>query len=203
MSGALSATSLAALNAGLISVATASALPSAGAVLGGAALASSVVGGIGAIQQGNAASAAAGYNAKVAANNAAIATQNANYAGAEGEQNLAATAAKTRAQIGATLAEQGASGVDINSGSSVKVRESEAKLGMLDALNIRSQAVRQAYGFQNQSDSYVAESGLEKSKAKSNQIGGYLNAGSTVLGGIGNASKYTNWLSDGDPTGLN
>lgn len=162
-----------------------------------ASLASTVVGGLGAIQSARAASASAGYNAQVAANNAKIATQNANFAGAEGEQNVAASEAKTRAALAATLTNQGASGVDINSGSLVDVRESEAKLGMLNTLNIRSEAARQAYGFSTQSTNYSNQSALDKSQKASDEIGGYLNAGSTVLGGIGQASKYTDWLNQG------
>lgn len=197
MSGAMSATTLAGLNAGLISVGTATALPSAAAVVGGVSLASTALGGLGAIQSSRAASASAGYNAQVAANNAQIATQNANFAGAEGERNVEASQAKTRAALASTLATQGASGVDVNSGSSVDVRASEAKLGMLNSLNIRSEAAKQAYGFQSQSANYTGQSALDKSQKVSDEIGGYLNAGSTILGGIGKASKYENWLNQG------
>lgn len=197
MSGALSATTLAAVNAGLISVATASALPAAGTVLAGASLAGTAISGLGALQQSKAASASAGYNAEVAANNAKIATQNSQFAGAEGEQNVAASAAKTRAAVGATIANQGASGIDVNSGSALDTRESEAKLGMLNTLNIRSQAARQAYGYSTEATAFTGQQALQKLQQSSDQTGGYLNAGSTVLGGIGKASQYTNWLNQG------
>lgn len=167
-----------------------------------ATLGSAAIGAVGAIQQGRAASQAAGYNAEVAANNAKIATQNAGFAAAEGEANAAASAAKTRAKIGATLAGQGASGIDVNSGSSVDVRESESKLGMLDAMTIRSNAARQAYGFQTQAVGDQAQSQLYKSQQKSDQLGGYLNAGATVLGGVGSGlSNYNKFLSNGSVTG--
>jgi hypothetical protein len=180
-------------------IGTAGSVTAAG-LASGATLASSVVGGVGSIMQGQAASAAAGYNAQVAANNAKISTQNAQFAGAEGEQNVAAATAKTRAQVGATVASQGASGVDVNSGSAVDTRESEAKLGMLNALNIRSQAARQAYGFETQSAAFTGQQSLAKAEASNDTTAGYLNAGATVLGGTGKAAQYSNFLNKGDPT---
>lgn len=164
-----------------------------------ATIGSTVISGIGAIQQGNAASAAAGYNAKIAAQNAQIAQQNARYTAAEGEQNVAAAGAETRAKVAAITANQGASGVDINSDSSVGVRESEAKLGMLKSLNLRSQAVRQAYGYETQSANDLAQAKLDKMQGKSAKTAGYLDAGASILGGVGKTADY---LKQGDPVGL-
>ena len=167
-----------------------------------ASLGSSVVGGVGAIQQGNAASASAGYNAQIAANNAKIATQNAGYAGAEGEYNVGVAGARTSAQVGATLANQGASGIDVNTGSAVNVRESEAKVGMLNALNIRSEAARKAYGYQTEAVSDTAQSQLDKSQASADKTAGLIKAGATVLGGVGSAGlAYGNFLAASSPTG--
>ncbi len=167
-----------------------------------ASLGSAAISGIGAIQQGNAASASAGYNAQIAANNAKIAKQNAGFAGAEGEYNVGAQGARTAAQVGTTLANQGASGIDVNSGSAVSVRESEAKVGMLNALNIRSEAARKAYGYQTEGVSDTAQSQLDKSQAASAKTGGYLSAAGTVLGGVGNAGlNYGKFMAGGDPTG--
>jgi len=166
-------------------------------MIGGAAL-----NGLGAIQQGQAASAAAGYNAKIAEQNAEVATRNAKYAAAQGEQNIASAGAEARAKIGATLVNQGASGIDINSGSAVDTRESEAKLGMLNALNIRSSAVRHAYGFETQAVDALASANLAKMEKSSTKTSGYINAGSTILGGLGTAAKYSNFLSRNDPLGM-
>lgn len=161
-----------------------------------ATIGSSAVSALGSIAQSRASAASAGYNAKVAANNATIATQNANFTGAEGEQNVGAAGAATKAKVAATLANQAGSGIDVNSGSAVDVRESEAKLGMLNALNIRSQATRQAYGFQTQSASDTGQSELLRKQQVSDEVGGYLGAGSSVLGGVGKASQYANWLNN-------
>lgn len=190
-SGALIAADTAATAGGFSTLTAASALPSLSSLATYASLGSAALGGVGAVMQGRAASAAAGYNAQVAANNATIATNNANAIGAQGEQNVAAAGAKTKAAIGATLADQGASGVEVNSGSSVNVRESESKLGMLNALNIRSQAAQAAYGQQTQSAADTGQESLYKSQQISDELGGYISAGSTILGGVGNAYKFS------------
>ena len=155
----------------------------------------------GSIEQSRAQAASAGYNAKVAAQNAQIATENASYTGAQGEQNVGVQGAKNKATEAAITTNQGASGVNINSGSSVDVRESAAKVGMLDALNVRSQAARAAYGQQVQATSDIAQSQLDRSQQKADITGGYLNAGATVLGGVGKAAMYSDYLSKTDPTG--
>jgi len=188
MSGAVSATAVA-LGASAATAATAGTIGTGLAVAG--TLAGAGLSAVGSIEQGKAASAAAGYNAQVASNNAQIATQNAQMAGGEGEQNVAAAQSKTRAQIGATLANQGASGVNIGSGSDVDTRVSESKLGMLNALNVRSEAARTAYGYQTQTASDTGQAALNRSQASSDQTAGYINAGSTILGGVGKAGQFT------------
>jgi len=163
-------------------------------------VASTAVSAIGAIQQGNAASAAAGYNAKVAAQNAEIQKQNASFAGAQGDQNVAAAQQETRAKLAAIEANQGASGVKLDSGSFSDVRQSEAKMGMLNALNIRSEAARRAYGYQGDAMNYTAQSKLDKMQGKAAKTAGYLNAASTVLGGASKASgSYDAYLKNTSP----
>lgn len=170
------------------------------ATLGIISLASTAVGAVGSIQQANAASAAAGYNAKVAERNSELAIQNANYTAAQGEQNVAAQGAENRAKIAAITAQQAASGVDVNQGSSVGIRESASKIGMLDALNLRSQAARQAYGYQTQSANDLAQAKLDKAQGKSLKTAGYISAGSRILGGVADAGKYyKEFLNEGDP----
>lgn len=168
-----------------------------------ATIGSTAMSAVGAIQQGNAASAAAGYNAKVAAQNAELARQNAAFAGAQGEQNVAAVGAENKARLAAIEAQQAASGVDVGSGSFSQVRQSASKLGMLNALNIRSEAARRAYGFQTEATNYDAQSRLSKSQAKSAKIGGYLSAGGAILGGVGKGiDAYQDYLNSTDTVGL-
>lgn len=152
----------------------------------------------GQIKQGDAASQAAAYNAQVAANNAKLATKNASIIAEEGEQQTAQAQQQTKAKVGAILANQGASGVDVNSGSAVDVRSSAAELGELSAINIRSNAVRQAYGQQVQAAGDTGQSQLDKSESGSDAVGGFLKGGSTLLSG--GADAYTKFAGSKDFT---
>lgn len=173
----------------------------AGGTVSSLALAASLAGtgisAIGAIQQGNAASQAAAYNAQVAANNAKIATRNAGFASQEGEANAAAKGMQNRKAIGEIKAGQAANGIDVNKGSAVDVRSSAAELGELDAINIRSNAARQAYGFQTQAAGDVAQSQLDRSESKNDAIGGYVRGGGTLLSGFGNT--WMNYSKSSSP----
>jgi len=186
----------AAATSGLIGTAGA---VTAGGIASAASIGAGAIGALGSIEQSRSSAAAAGYNSQVAAQNAALATQNASFAGAQGEQETAAEGAKTKAAVGATLANEGASGINVDTGSNVNVRESEAKLGMLNALTIRSNAAKSAYGYQTQSVSEQGQANLLKAQKSSDTLGGYLSATGNVLGGVSNAAKYSTWLSSNNP----
>lgn len=184
MSGAISAVG--------ISAATAASIGTAASVIGAG------VGAYGAIRSGEASSAAAKANAQIQNNNANVATQNANFAAAEGETNAAMKEMQTRAAVGQELTEQAANGVDVNSGSAVDTRTSTQQLGQLDAATIRSNAARQAYGYQTQSQNATSQAGLDTAEAGNDITAGDINAGSTILGGVGSASsKYSSYLQNG------
>lgn len=203
MSGAISAAAVAA--------GSASAIAGAGATIAGysladialvTGLAGSVVSGVGQYQQGQAASESAKYNSQVAQNNATIASQNAVWAGQEGEVNAAAKEQQTRATLGSIKAAQGANGVDVNSGSNLDVRSSAEQLGELDAINIRANAARTAYGYTSQASNQEAQSGLDKYEAESSSTAGDIGAGASLLTGAGNAGLgYAKYLSSNSMTG--
>lgn len=176
------------------SFAAADALAETGAVssLSGlqlAGLAASTVGGVGQALQGSAAAQSAEYNAKIAANNAIIAKQNAASTIEEGQINSANSSEAARAKIGGILANQGASGVDVNSGSSVDVRSSAAQNGELNAINIRASAARQAYGYQSEAVNASAQEKMDKSESSMDELTGGINAGSTLLSGATNPNN--------------
>ena len=164
-----------------------------------ATVGSSAIQGMGAIQQSQASAASAGYNAKIAGMNAQIQTQNANFAGAQGEQEVGVQGMKNKAEVGSITASQAASGVDVNTGSGVNVRQSAAEVGMLNALTIRSNAAKQAYGYQVQATNDTAQAALDRSQQSADKTAGYLNAGADILGGVGKAAFA--YLGGSDPTG--
>src|SRR4249920_2756752 len=106
-----------------------------------------VVGAIGAMQQGAAEAAQAKYQAAVAKNNKIIAEQSAVYTLQAEHVEEGASRIKTGQVIAQAHAEQGASGVETESGSPVKVRQSTAAVGEMDAMTIWNNAQMKARGF--------------------------------------------------------
>lgn len=162
----------------------------------GASIASAGLGAFGAIKQGESSAASAKYNSEVQQTNAQIAKQNADFVGQEANANLAASQQKTRAEAGAIRANQAASGIDVGSGSAEDVQESAKETGQLNAINIRADAVRKAYGYQTQETSDEAQSELDQSEAKNDETSGIIGGATTALGGAGNAVMgYENYLT--------
>lgn len=108
----------------------------------------------------------AAYQAQVAQNNAAIARTNATLDREAGDIAATNQGFRTRAVIGATLAGQAASGVDVNTGSFVHARAGEAEAGMLDALTIRSDAAKKAWAQETQASNFEAEAGLQRMESQ-------------------------------------
>lgn len=146
-------------------------------------------------QQAQSSAQAARYNAAVAANNATIAKQNSAWAAQHGQQETAAALAKNRAEAGAIQANQGASGVDIGSESALDVRSSAKETGQLSAIDIRTKAARQAYGYDIEAQDFQNQSQLDKAQARNDLAAGDINASSTLLSGISSASSgYSDYL---------
>jgi hypothetical protein len=139
-------------------------------------------------------SANAAYQAQVAAMNSKIALSNASMETQSGEIAASNQGMKTRAAVGTTLAQQSASGVDVNSGSAPKVRAAESELGLMDALTIRSTAAKKAYADTVAATSDTAESTLLRSEAAQasaaapiGALGSFLSSASTV------GNTYAKW----------
>lgn len=170
-----------------------------GAVLPFAAAGLSILGTIqgfmGQKAQAKAAANQAKYNSAVAENNALIAQRNASLAAQEGNAALETQLMENRAKIGAIKAAQAASGVNINTGSAVDVRSSAAETGQLSALNIRSNAIRKAYGYQQDAADYKTQAGLYDTQAHNEKVAGNINARTTLLGGLSDtAMNFSNYL---------
>jgi hypothetical protein len=160
------------------------------------------VGMMGQMQQASAARASADYQAKVAQGNQQIALQNASFEAASGDAQAAIQQQKTRAEVGSELAAQGSSGVDINSPTAQAVIASKGEVGALDAQTIRSNAARQAYGYQTTAANYGNAESADISQGQNAQTAGEIGAGTGLLSGIGSATtNYANVM--GKATGIN
>lgn len=137
---------------------------------------------MGALNQGQQAKQASEYNAAVANNNAIAARQQA-------EANAAAQQRKARLQIGSMRAGYGASGVGLE-GSPMDVLEQSAAMAELDRQNI-------LYGGQLKSQGYQATAGLELMRGENAVTGSYLNAGSSLLTGLGKAGSFSGLADSG------
>jgi len=167
-------------------------------------IASSAIGAVGAIQQGNAQAAAmqaqanaATYNAQVADMNAKIEDRRARDAlerGQEEEQRLRLQAAQLQGRQRAAMA---ANGVDLGFGSPLDTILDTAVMAERDALRVRRAAANEAYDFDMRATNMRADANLGRMNAASSRAGasaartaGYLNAAGTVLGGAGDAVRY-------------
>lgn len=157
----------------------------------------SVIGAVGNIESGYSNANAAKYQAQVAENNSAIAGRNAEFATQEGNVQAENQGLKNRSQAGSIIANTAANGIDVNSGSAKQVQQSQQILGNLDAMTIRSNAAREAYGYQTQAQNFTAEAALKSSEAKNDVSAGFMGAGSSLLSGASSLGKqYSAWVSE-------
>ena len=165
-------------------------------------LGSSIVsGGLGAIGAGMKAGAehdAYAYKAQVARNNAIIAERNAQAAREAGAVKGQINDLKTKSLIATQLVTQAASGLDVNTGTNVNVRESTHDVGRLDTLTIIANAGKEAAGYAAQAMNFEAEATLNEKSAKYAEDAGAINIMSSLLGGATSfADKYVGFKTKG------
>lgn len=164
------------------------------AVTAGALVASVLVSAYGAYSQGQAASAAASAQAQQAENNARVAEQQAQDAGQRGaiaEQNQRR---QTQQMLGQQRAGFGASGLDMASGSSLDVLGDTAMMGEWDALSVRNNYEREAWGYRVQAQNFTNSAAVASSTASNSATAGWIGAGSSLLSGAAQYGMYQNSL---------
>ena len=129
-----------------------------------------------AIQQGD-------YGAAVAQQNAQLARANAGNIYQAGAQQEMTQLFKTAGVVSQAKAAQGSSGLDVNTGSGVDVRASDAALGNLGALTIRSNVARAAYGEDIQASDFTASASNDILAGQNQAIGDVL-SGAGKVGGL-------------------
>lgn len=115
------------------------------------------------------------YNARIAELQAADAVER----GAEAESRFRTS---VRGLIGRQRAAFAASGVNLSSGSPADVQADAAELGELDALTIRSNAAREAWGYGVQATDYRLQAEAARRTGRSAQTAGRIGAATTILG---------------------
>ena len=155
----------------------------------GAGLLGGILGAGGASTSAQATAQADYYQAQVAANNAQIASQNATATMGAGELTATNSGLQARAKLGTMTASMGANGVDVNTGSNAAVRAGADQTSMLDALTIRSNAARQAYGYQVQATSDTAQGQLDPMAGDNAEKAGSINAQTSLLSGASSVGR--------------
>lgn len=122
------------------------------------------------------------WNAKVSE----LQAQDAIARGAEEESRFRMS---VRQMLGAQRAGIAAGGVDVGFGSALDVQEDTAYLGELDALTIRTNAAREAWGFKIEAEDQRRQAGIVRKAGRYAAMAGrerrtqsYLGAANTVLG---------------------
>lgn len=172
-------------------------------LVGGMGLASTIGGGLlgmaGGIMGGSAQASQMKYQSAVAKINANIARQNAEWTIRSGETEAKQTGQKSQFVIGQQRAQQGASGIDVNRGPAVQVRDSQHDVGLEDQTTIRTNAGRKAYGFEVEAATQDANAKNYSTAASTAKTSGFINAGSSFLGSVGSVSSK--WMQ-GNQIGL-
>lgn len=164
----------------------------------GLALGGSILSAAGSLEAGDAKARAANYQAQVYENNKKIALQNADWAMQAGTAKEAAFGMKVRSDTARLKMRQAASGVDVNTGSSADVTDAAAALGTLDAMTIRSNTAREAYGYQVAATGEAAKANLSRMEADAAETAGAIGAASSLISGASSAmGKYKAWQNVG------
>lgn len=174
-----------------------------------ASVAGSVISAVGAARAGQARAddaaartRAALYQQQVALNNQIIANQNATYEENVGISQTEIQQMRTRANLSGLKTKTAASGVDVNTGSAVDVRQSMTELGQTDAANVMNRALKRAYGYHAQATDFGARAGMygmaaaqgPREAAQAEEAAGFevgkdlLSGFGTAAGAIGNAA---------------
>ena len=166
---------------------------SAGLALVGTAstIAGGVMGAKGAEKQGIAQLQQNYYQAGVADLNSKIAKQNADFALNQGEQEAFRRGLTGGEQISAIKTAQASSGLDVNTGSAVRVREGQKQIVDLDMTQARSNAAKVAYDYDVQSLNFEKQAGLYRMAGTNAAQAGQIKAETSLIGTVGSvASKW-------------
>ncbi len=164
----------------------------------GASVLGTAVGAYGQYQAGQAQAGQARYQAQVAENNRVISEQQARDAEMRGQLAENERRRQTGALIGRQRTALAANGVLVDDGSALDITSDTAALGEVDALTLRANAAREAYGYRAQGNNFGAEAGLQRARASSAATAGAVGAGATLLSGAGTvADRWTTYRRQG------
>lgn len=138
------------------------------------------------------------YQAGIAKQNEKFQRWNAKEAIRSGETEAMQLGQKQAQRMGMIRAAQGASGVDMNSGTSVKVRESQEMVDRADQAMVRKNAMKKAYAYEVAAAGEDAQAKLYGMAADNALIEGKYEKISSLIGAASSvSSKWTQAKSAG------
>lgn len=131
------------------------------------------------------------YEARQLGMNARLAEMQADDALARGEIDASRYAEQLRGLQGSQRVGAAASGLDPDSGTPAALQAEASRMGALDILTMRNNALREAYGYKSQADQYKNASKTTRRLGRQRQWGGILTGGLNFLRQAGETA-YTN-----------
>lgn len=119
---------------------------------------------------------------RVADQNAAVARQQAEQAKQIGNIEEERQLRRVRAALGSQRAAIAANGLDVNSGTALDLQAETAGFGAADALNLRANALRQAWGFDVESVNQTNRGRAARTAGRNQAIGTLLTTGASMAG---------------------
>lgn len=119
---------------------------------------------------------------RVADQNAAVARQQAEQAKQIGNIEEERQLRRVRAALGSQRAAIAANGLDVNSGTALDLQAETAGFGAADALNLRANALRQAWGFDVESVNQTNRGRAARTAGRNQAIGTLLTTGAGMAG---------------------
>lgn len=162
-------------------------------VIAAASLAMAVIGTVmsvkGQTDQSKAAAAQANYQAAVGRNNQILAQRAADDARLRGEEAARKQKTNTSQLLGKQRAMLAANGVLVDSGSALDLTTDTAGIGKLDELTVRSNAEREALGYEAQGMNFQAGSELKGLEATNALSAGTSGAAGSLFAGVGSVAN--------------
>lgn len=159
-----------------------------GALSQGLQIAGTVAGAFGKYQESKATKAAYNYQSAVARNNAQVAEWQAQDALERGQREEQAQRLKAAQLRGSQVASLAARGIAIDEGSPLNLLQDTDYMAELDALTIRDNAAKEAWGYRVQGANYSADASMLAGRADAESP--WFNAFGTALTGAGQVASH-------------
>lgn len=156
---------------------------------------------VGGVQQARAAKAAGEAQAEADEANAKIGRQQADQARQIGNLEEERQMRRVRAAVATQRATQAANGLDVNSGTALDLQAETAGFGAADALNTRSNAIRQAWGFEVGAVNDLNSASAARAAGRNSATGTMLTTASNAFTSFGSlASNGSRRTASGSST---